>query len=470
MSKDKGLKIIIVGCGKVGFTLVEQLANEGHDITVIDKNASKLNSLSSLYDVMGIVGNGASYSIQVEADIENTDLFIAVTGSDELNLLCCTVAQRFGRCSSIARVRNPEYNKESSYLKDKLGLAMIINPELEAGRVATQILGLPTALGLSRFFHGQVELIRIKLPEGNMLAGKTIAQLGAEATKGILICGIERGDEVTIPSGDFMVEAGDIISFVSPRATARAFLKHIGFDTHQVKDALIIGGSKAAVYLAESLIRANISVKIIERSREKCEQLSIALPKAVIINGDGCDEDLLKEEGIQYVESFIPLTDIDEENIMLTLYAKKVSKAKVITKINHLAFKNVINSLDLGSVIYPRYITSEMILGFVRAKKESMDSNIELLYHIFDHRAEAIEFHLREKSPIIGIPLKDLPTKPGTLIACINRKGKIIIPSGNDTVEVGDNIVIVTTNSGLTEPEDILLKAQQSDKKKDSRQ
>lgn len=457
MASKIGLKIIIVGCGKVGFTLVETLVSEGHDITVIDKDPDKVANITSQYDVMGFTGNGASYGVQMEADIENTDLFIAVTASDELNLLCCTVAKRVSKCSAIARVRHPDYSKEISYLKDRLGLAMAINPDLEAARVAARILALPTALEVSRFFHGQVSMIRIKLPGGNLLAGKTIAQLGAEVTKDILICGVERGDDVTIPSGDFKVESGDIISFLAPRAMSKTFLKHIGFTTHQVKDVMIIGGSKSAFYLADHLIKMNISVKIIEKDRNRCEQLSSALPKAIIIHGDGSNEDILKEEGIEYVEAFVPLTDMDEENIMLTLYAKKVSKAKVITKINHLTFKNVISSLDLGSVIYPKYVTSEAITAFVRAKKESMDSNIELLYHFFDHRAEAIEFRVNEKSGVIGKPLKDLRLKSGLLIACINHGGRIIIPSGNDIIHANDNVVIVTTNSGFTDVDDILL-------------
>ena len=454
----KGLQIIIVGCGKVGRTLVEQLSREGHDITIVDRDAEKVQTISSLYDVMGVTGNGASYSVQMDAGIENTDLLIAVTDSDELNLLCCTVAKRVGNCAAIARVRTPDYSIEAGYLRDKLGLAMIINPEMEASREIGRILYVPTALEVNSFAHGQAEMIKIKVPENNMLAGKKIVRIGKEVDflDKILICAVERGDEVYIPSGDFRIEGGDIVSFVAPRLQAKEFLERIGFKTNQVKNCMIIGGGKAAYYLAKQLLHMGISVKIIENDRKRCEELSVLLPKAVIINGNGSDEELLKEEGIARVESFVPLTGIDEENIMLTLYARHVSNAKVITKINRIAFREVISSLDLGSVIYPRYITSEAIIAYVRAKKDSMDSNIETLYHLFNSRVEAIEFRVYKESAVTGIPLMKLALKNHLLIAFINRNNDIIIPSGHDTMEVGDTVMIVTTHTGFNDLQDIL--------------
>ena len=456
-NNDKdGLNIIIVGCGKVGRALVEQLSKEGHYITIIDKNPEKIQSLTNLYDIMGIVGNGASYSVQMEAGIEDADLIISVTDSDELNLLCCTVAKQVGDCSAIARVRTPDYSKEVSYLRDKLGLAMIINPELEAAKEAARILYLPTALEINSFAHGQAELIKIKVPEGNTIDGMTIAHLGRKIAPNILICAVERDGEVTIPAGDFTIQRGDIISFAASRKVAKQFLEDIGFKTNQVSNTMIIGGGKSTYYLAKLLMNMGIEVKIIESNRQKCEELSILLPKAIIINGDGTDEELLKEEGIETAESFVPLTGIDEENVMLTLYARKVSKAKVITKINRMTFKTVLNDLDLGSVIYPRYITSEAIVAYVRAKRASRGSDIETLYHIFDSKAEAIEFRIREESSVTEVCLANLSLKKNLLIAFINRNGKIIIPSGNDCIRVGDTVTIVTTHSGLKDIRDIL--------------
>ncbi len=456
MQSKNGLNIIIVGCGKVGMTLIEQLSKEGHDITIIDKNAAKVQEMSNLYDIMGLVGNGASYSVQMEAGIENADLIIAVTASDELNLLCCTVAKQVGDCAAIARVRTPDYSKEAGYLREKLGLTMIINPELEASLETARILYLPTALEVNSFAHGQAEIVKFKIPEGNLLDGMTIATLGKSITNEILICAIEREGEVYIPGGNFQIAKNDIVSFVAPRRHIRSFLKKIGFKTKQVKDAMIVGGGKASYYLAKQLIAMGIDVKIIEQNKERCEELSIILPEAIIINGDGTDEEVLREEGIEYTQAFIPLTGIDEENIMLTLHAKQVSKAKLITKINRSTFKNVISKLDLGSVIYPRYITSEAIIAYVRAKKNSTNSNIETLYHMFDNRAEAIEFRVNELSSVTGIPLKDLMLKNDLLVSFIYRNGKVQIPSGLDTIEVGDTVMIVTTHTGLDKIQDII--------------
>ena len=361
------MHIIIVGCGKVGSTLAEQLQEEDTDLTLIDTDADVINNLTEDIDAKGIVGNGASINTLMEAGVKTADIMIAVTASDELNLLCCTVAKQVGDCAAIARVRTPDYSKEAGYLREKLGLTMIINPELEASLETARILYLPTALEVNSFAHGQAEIVKFKIPDGNLLDGMTIATLGKSITNDILICAIEREGEVYIPGGNFQMAKDDIVSFVAPRRHIRSFLKKIGFKTKQVKDAMIVGGGKASYYLAKQLIAMGIDVKIIEQNKERCEELSILLPEAIIINGDGTDEEVLREEGIEYAQAFIPLTGIDEENIMLTLHAKQVSNAKLITKINRSTFKNVISKLDLGSVIYPRYITSEAIIAYVRA-------------------------------------------------------------------------------------------------------
>lgn len=454
--KKHNLNIIIVGIGKVGGTLVEQLSKEGNDITIIDKKPDAVQAMSGLYDVMGVVGNGASYSVQMEAGIENCDLFIAVTESDELNLLCCTVAKRVSNCSAIARVRTPDYSKEVEYLREKLGLTMIINPDLESAKEVARILYLPATLEVNSFAHGQAELIKFKIPEGNILANLPISQLGKAISHKVLICAVERDGEVYIPSGNFVLEEGDIISYVANRKVAKQFLNALGFNTRQVKNTMIIGGGNSAQYLADKLLHSGVAVKIIEKDRARCEELSLLLPKAIIINGDGTDEELLKEEGIHSAESFVPLTGIDEENIMLTLFARQVSNAKVVTKINHITFKDVINNLDLGSVIYPRYITSEAIIAYARAKKNSLGSNIETLYHMFDSRVEAIEFRVQNTSKVTNTPLMELSLKKNLLITFINRNGSIIIPSGQDSIKVGDTVMIVTTHTGFNDILDIL--------------
>ncbi len=456
-SSKRGLKIIIVGCGKVGRTLVDRLSKEGHDIVVIDENQDRIDNLTNLYDIMGIQGNGASYSTQVEAGINDADLIIAVTNSDELNLLCCTIAKQMGDCASIARVRNPDYSKEISYLQEKLGLVMIINPELEAAREISSILSLPSTLEVSSFAHGQAEMVEFKIEEGNVLDGLAIKDLHRTISSKVLITAVKRGSEVIIPTGDFVLQTNDIVCAVGARRFARTFLSEIGFKTRQVKNCLIVGGGKASYYLAKLLLQARIDVSIIERSKERCEELSIALPKATIINGDGGDESLLREEGIEYIESFVPLTGIDEENIILTLYANQVSNAKVVTKVNRINFDNVLSQLNLGSVVYPRHITAESIIAYVRAKSASGDGNdILTLYHLFDQKVEAIEFNISEKSAAVGVPFSVLKFKDNVLIAFINRNGTIIIPSGSDTIEVGDTVMVVTTHTGFGNIKDTL--------------
>jgi trk system potassium uptake protein TrkA len=289
-----------------------------------------------------------------------------------------------------------------------------------------------------------------------VLDGKNLAYLGQNVAMNILFCAVERGEEVMIPSGNFVLQSGDVISFIASAREAAEFLERIGIQNHKVKDALLIGGGKSDYYLAKQLQEVGVGVKIIENRKERCEELSVLLPRAIIINGDGTNEELLKEEGLERVGAFVPLTGIDEENILLTLHARDVSSAKVITKINRINFRNVINHLDLGSVVYPKYITAEAIIAYVRALTASMNSNVETLYHLFDYRVEAIEFRVRQESELTGKSLKELSLKDNLLIACINRNGLIIIPGGDDMIQVGDTVIIVTTHTGFYDIQDIL--------------
>ena len=455
LKEATGLNIIIVGCGVVGTALVEQLVLENHDITVVDTSPQKVQKITDMYDVMGVVGNGASFSVQKDAGIIDADLIIAVTDSDELNLLCCTVASRVGHCATIAKVRNPEYSHELNHIKDKLGLAMIVNPEYEASREIYKILCLPTALEVTSFAHGKADLVKIRIPHGNILDGMTLAQLG-KSTNDVLICGVERDKQIYIPTGDFELKAGDMISFVAPAKKVSDFFKHIGFKTNKVKNTMIIGGGDAGYYLAKRLSDNGIDVCLIDKDKERCEEIATLLPKVVVINGNGVDEDLLTEEGIQSAESFVTLTGSDEENILLTVHAKQFSNAKLVTKINKIRFKDAINNLDIGSVIYPRYITSEAIIAYVRAKNASKGSNVETLYHLFDHRVEAVEFKIDKESKVTNTPIIKLKLKDNLLICFIFRRGKVIIPSGQDCILPGDSVMIVTTHTGFNDISNIL--------------
>lgn len=450
------MKIIIVGCGKVGTTLAEQLNRENHDIMVIDKNASVINSITERFDVMGIVGNGAVYQVQIEAGIKDTDLLIATTNSDELNMLCCLIAKKAGNCHTIARIRNPEYDSEVRYIREELGLSLAINPEMAAALEISRLLRFPSAIKVDTFAKGRVEIMKFLVPENSVLHNMPVRDVFRKLDCHVLICAIEHGNDVIIPDGNSIITSGDKISFIASPAEANHFFKHVGIDNNAVKTVILAGGGRITYYIAKILEHTKIKVKILENRVERCNELSELLPKAMIIYGDATNQELLLQEGIQQTDAFASLTGFDEENIMLSLYAASQSKAKLITKINRIAFENVIDSMNLGSVIYPKLITAEIILRYVRAMQNSMGSNVETLYKIVADRAEALEFRVANEPSIVGIPLEKLELKKNLLVACINRKGRIISPRGKDTIEEGDRVVVVTTVTGLNDLKDIL--------------
>ena len=442
------MNIIIAGCGKVGRALAEQLSREKHDITVIDRKPEAIQQITNIADVRGVVGNGASFEIQMDAGIDTADLMIAVTDADEVNLLCCLIAKKAGGCQTIARVRNPVYHHEIHHIKDELGLSMVINPEWAAAMEMARLLRFPSAIDIDTFANGRIELLRFQLEEQNPLCNNKIKDLHMLSRCEVLICIVERGKEVLIPSGEVELKAGDMISVVASPVNASRFFKTIGIETNQVKNTMIIGGGKISCYLAKRLLEMGIQVKIIEKDRDACERLCEILPKAMIINGDGTDRELLAEEGLAKAEGFAALTNMDEENVMLALYAKSMSKAKKITKVNRNTFDTIIGSLNIGSLIYPKHITSETILQYVRAMQNSIGSNVETLYRLVDGNAEALEFVIKGKSEVTDIPLQELQLKPHILVCAINRKGKIIIPKGQDCIQEGDSVVIITTDCG----------------------
>lgn len=451
------MKIIIVGCGKVGTTLAEQLNRENHDITLIDTNEEAIQNISDSADVMGVTGNGAVYQVQMEAGIQDADLLIATTNSDELNMLCCLIAKKAGNCHTIARIRNPEYSSEIRYIREELNLSLAINPELAAAREIARLLRFPSAIKIEPFAKGRIELLKFLIPEHSLLNDMRVMDVVNRLKSNVLICVVERGNDVVIPDGNFVMKKGDKISFIASHQESADFFKKAGVDNNIVKSAMFVGGGKLTHYLCRLLEDTKIKIKIIERDEERCRQLSELLPKAMIIHGDGTDEQLLLEEGIRQTEAFASLTGFDEENIMLSLYASSQSKAKLITKVNKIAFENVINSLNIGSLIQPKMLTAEIILQYVRAMQNSMgSSNIETLYKIAADKAEALEFRVKEGSPILGIPLEKLKLIDNLLVACINRGGTIITPRGKDTVEAGDTVIVVTTHTGLNDLTEIL--------------
>ena len=453
------MKIIIVGCGKVGATLAEQLSGEGNDIVVIDPNYEKVQAISNAFDILGVAGSGSSHSVQVEAGIESADLLIAVTGSDELNLLCCLIAKKAGNgCQTIARVRSPEYNQELRFIQEELGLAMVINPEYAAAMEMARILRFPSAIKIETFAKGRVELLQFRVAENSMLDEMRIADMDARIRCNVLVCAVVRGEQVLIPDGNFVLKKKDIVSIVAPPKTASQFFKKIRVQTNQVRNTLIVGGSTTAYYLAKQLLAMGIDVKIIDKSRERCEILSEELPKATIICGEGTDQDILMEEGMTRMDSFVTLTNVDEENVLLSLFARERTPGmKIITKVNNTTFDEVINKLDLDSIIYPQYVTAEYIVRYVRAMKNSIGSNVETLHRIIDNKAEALEFLVRDNFRGKDIPLQELPIKPDVLVACINHMGKIILPRGKDVMRLGDTVIVITVKKGLNDINDILM-------------
>ncbi len=450
------MQIIIVGCGKVGINLTEQLVKEGHNVSVIDLDTAVVTSVSNEFDVLGVTGNGASYSVQLEAGLDHADLLIAVAGSDELNLLCCLIAKKMGNCNTIARVRNPIYSKEIDVIREEMGLSMIINPELAASYEMSRLLRFPSAMKIDTFAKGRVEIVKIVISADSPLCDHSIMELLSKYKYDVLVCAVERGDEIAIPNGSFVLKAKDIISVVATPRSSSLLFKKLGIANTQVKDAMIAGGGEISYYLASQLLDMGIDVKIIELKKERCEQLSALLPKATIIHGDAIDQNILLEEDLAHTEAFISLTNFDEENILLSLFARTVSNAKVITKINRISFDSVIDSLELGSIIYPKHVTSEYIVRYVRAMQNSIGSNIETLYQLIEDKVEALEFVIRDNAAVVGIPLEKLNLKSNLLLCSINRRGKIIIPRGQDELCVGDTVVVVTSHKGLDDISDIL--------------
>ncbi|MBR2341143.1 MAG: Trk system potassium transporter TrkA [Clostridia bacterium] len=450
------MKIIIVGCGRVGQTLAEKLNSDGNDVTVIDMSSSKINEVTAKYDVMGVVGNGATYTVQREAGVDKADLFIAVTNSDELNLLCCVIAKKEGGCATIARLKNPEYSEVTPYLKDELGLAMVINPEYAAAEEIARVLRFPSALLIEPFAKGKVELIKFKLGKESEINNLSVKEVAMKYRSDILICTIERGDEAYIANGDFVFREKDVVSIVASPKNANAFFKKIHYKGNSIKDALIVGGGTITHYLCKILGRSGISLKIIEKDLATCEELSAQWEKISVIHGNGTRKDLLLEEGVEQVDAFVALSDQDEENILLSLFAKEVGKGKLVTRINRTDYDSVINRLDLDTTICPKNITADIIVRYVRAKQNTGGSNVETMYNIIQGKVEASEFIVKENSAIAGVPLKQLQFKENVLIASIFRNRTVLIPHGDDVIQAGDTVVIVTKQLGLQDVRDVL--------------
>lgn len=452
------MKIVIIGDGKVGYKLAKQLSSEKYDIILIDNNEEKLRKSVERMDVFCVVGEGGSVEVQQRADVPHADLVIACTSTDECNMLSCLIARRLGARHTIARVRNPIYYKQIDFLKKDLHLSMVVNPELIVAGDITRLLLFPDASKVETFVKGRVELVEFPIHCGK-LEGLSLSELYARFQVQVLVCAVESGETVLIPDGDYILKAGDKLHIAASHQNMEQFFKKIALRKEKIKNAMICGGGRVAYYLASQLCNLGMNVKIIERNRERCEELCELLPQATIINGDATEHDLLIEEGIEKTDAFIALTGMDEENIIMSLFASKQSVSKVIVKINEDRRAMMIDELGLDSIVSAKTATADAILGYVRARRNSQCSaNVETMYQLLDGRVEALEFIIKSENAYTGVPLKDLNLKVNNIIACIARGRKIIIPNGDDSIQVGDSVVIITMTKQIRDLDDILVK------------
>lgn len=452
------MKIIIVGCGKVGYTLAKTLTEEKHNVIVIDKEKARVDIIQNDIDCMGVVGNGAIQSVLFEAEVDKADFVIAVTSSDEINILTCMIARKSSKCRTIARIRNPEYAKQIEYIMKELDISTTINPEQAAAREITRIIRYSNSISSDSFFKGRLNLLKVKIPDDSKVIGHKLNTVSSILNCSVLICVIERGDEIIIPSGDSTVEKDDKIFFVADHDNVLKFFKEIGYEYKPINSVMIIGAGRITKYLIEILTRNNAkcNIKVIEKDIKACEELVNDFPNVSVINADGTDKNVLKKEGMYDVDAFIALTGIDEENIILSLFANISDKTKVITKINHLNFIDTLKDIHLDSVVNPERIAANMIVSYVRASDNTNDSNIETLYSLCNDRVEGIGFKVKSKSKATNVKFKDMRLKNNVLIAGIFRKGNVIWPNGNDEIMVGDSVVVITKDKKLIDIVDIL--------------
>ncbi len=451
------MKILVIGCGKIGTTLIESLVLEGHDIVAIDTSTDIIASVTNIYDVMGVCGSGCDCDTLIEADAENADLVIAVTDSDELNLLSCFLARRMGTRHTVARVRNTEYDdKDISFMRQHLEISMIINPEKLAAGELYNLLKLPSAVKVETFSTGRLEMVELVLKPESLLCSMKLMDIRKKFPFKFLVCAVERNGEVYIPSGDFTLQSGDKIGIVASQSEIFRLFKSVESIQRQAHDVMILGASRTTYYLAKKLISTGSEVKVIERERDRCEIFSEHLPEAIIIHGDGAQQELLMEEGISSMSGFVSLTGMDEENILISYFATSQNVPKVVTKINREEFFPLAKKMGLDSIVSPKKTVADVLVSYARSLQNAMGSKIETLYNVMDSKAEAIEFIVPPDCRVAGVPLKELKLKPNTLVAGIIRGRRPIIPSGDDMIEVGDRVIIFSTGRKLSDLTEII--------------
>lgn len=440
------MKIVIIGLGAIGKTVLKSLSSEEHTVTIIDENKNKIEELIEKYDVYGVVGNGACMDIQKEAGVAEADLVIVLTRSDEMNILACLVAKKVGAKNTIARVRNPDYRKQIAVMKEDLGISMIVNPERETANEIFNLINLPSATQIEHFAKGRVLLVEIVAEKGCSLIGETLTSLGQKLNTKVLICAVQRGNHVIIPSGNFMIEEGDKIHITSEAKMLGDFFAEVNLVKSPIKNVMIVGGGRIGFYLADSLSKKNYAVKLIENAIADAKELAEFLPEVTVVHGNGTQHDLLIEEGIEAMDAFVALTDIDEENMIVSMFANKKKVKKTVTKIKSSDLYDMLDELGINNNVSPNQIVASRITSYIRALANSRGSNVLTLYQLVNNRVEALEFSAKKPEKIYNKPIKELKIKNNCLIACIIRKNEVIIPNGDSEIKLGDNVVVVTTH------------------------
>ena len=452
------MRILVVGDGKVGHTLAEQLTREGHDVVVIDNNETVLQRCEDALDVMCIQGNGANARTLMDAGVDKADILVAATASDEINMLCCLIAKRLGAQYTIARIRDPEYNASLTLLQHETGVDMAVNPERATAMEISRLLRFPFANNIEYFARGQVEMVEFRAQEKDIMVGCPLRKLSSRMPEipRVLYAAVEREGRVIIPNGDFVIQPGDRVHVAGEMMTVTNYFRFLGKHSLRIKNVMLLGGGRISYYLAKMIVPMGIRVALIEINPAKAVSLSEMLPHVNVIQGDGTDQDLLEQEGLQQMDAFVAMCDRDEENLMTGLFAVKQGVPKVIVKNNRVAYADIISGMGLDSIVSPKASTCTAILRYVRARVNGEGTKVERLYRLMNGKAEAMEFIARGKDPYIGIPLKNLVVRPGTLGAVIVRQSKVIVPFGDDHIEDGDRVVVIACENGIDDLNEVI--------------
>lgn len=452
------MRILVVGDGKVGHTLAEQLTREGHDVIIIDRSESVLQHSEDTLDVLCVRGNGANARTLIDAGVDKADILVAATASDETNMLCCLIAKRLGAQYTIARIRDPEYNESLSLLRQETDIDMAINPERATALEISRLLRFPFANNIESFGKGQVEMVEFRAQEKDIVVGHPLRTLSTHlpGLPKVLYAAVERDGKVIIPNGEFIIRPGDLVHVAGEIVTVTNFFRFLGKHSLRIKNVMILGGGRISYYLAKMIVPTGMHVSMIEINPRKAEELSEALPHVNVILGDGTDQELLEQEGLDQMDAFVAMCDRDEENLMTGLFAVKQGVPKVVVKNNRVAYAEVIRDMGLDSIVSPKSITCAAILRYVRARVNSEGTKVERLYRLMNDQVEALEFIARGTDPYIGIPLRDLQVRPGTLVAVIVRRGKVIVPFGSDHIEDGDRVVVIACENGLGDLNEVI--------------